>query len=259
MVDIELKRLVVTGNQLAKMPLDEGVLLMQMAHLGNTVGILHKLFVYTARKPEDETILRATITMHGLISRILAGVILEGWQAFKISFYGTKPKLSQKYEPLLQDDAKRALAALKDYFNGRNLIQSVRHRFAFHYDRDEVKQEIAGVTTDSEYEFLFAKDQGNSLYYAAEEIVGMAMFRAVHRDMPGKNLDEAYEKFYEDISVMSGHLMTLARHCGGTILRGFYNDKLPAADRIIVRNALSIDDVEIPYFVGRPATLKKDA
>ena len=54
-----------------------------------------------------------------------------------------KTQLSSEYENLLSQKGKESLSELIVYFKVKNnLVRLIRNKFAFHYDKEKIKEEI---------------------------------------------------------------------------------------------------------------------
>jgi hypothetical protein len=253
MGDLELKRFSITDEQLSRMPKDDAVLLMQMAHLSNTLDALQKLFIYTAVEDDSEPLVFANITMHSLMARILAGTVFEAWQVLGRSFFETG--LSKIYEPQLKEEGKRALDEVKKYFGEKTLIKNVRDKFAFHYDRDKILREIEVPVEGREHVFFIGPKQGESLFYAAEDIVGMAMLRSIAEDVGIDNVGSAFHVFNDEVTKVARDLYTLAHHCVGAIIGKHVGQDGFSVSTVTMTDIPKMDEVRIPYFVAPEKTM----
>ena len=250
MASIELKRFCITGEQLSKIPRDEAVFLMQIAHLSNTLDVLQKLFVYTTVKHDDEALAFADITVHSLVARLLAGTVFEAWQVLGRSFFDTG--LSKILEPQLKEEGKRALDEVKKYFGEKTLIKGVRDKFTYHYDRDKICAEIELPVEGREHVFLLGPKQGYSLFWAAEDIAGMAMFRSIANDVGIGNVASAFNVFNDEVTTVARDLYTLAHHCVSEILKKHFCEGGPSVSTITLTDIPQMDEVRVPYFVAPP-------
>jgi hypothetical protein len=139
--------------------------------------IHHKLLFFTNRKSELEAEQRGFFAQRHFVTRMLVGTLFEGWRMFEKSFFGSA--ISKKYESQLEEPGKSDLDELKKYFGKKNIIGELRNKFAFHYDADKIRSELSLVSADDPSHIYLAEVQGNSLYYVAEEIVGLAMLRHI--------------------------------------------------------------------------------
>jgi hypothetical protein len=245
--------LTIGDDTLRAMPEDERILFVQLSHITNDIAILHKLLLFTHKTSDSEIIRDSIVAQGSLAARLLAGVLYEAWQVLQSTFFNST--LAKTYEDLLPNEPSGALRELKAYFRGGNTISTVRNHFAFHYDRGAVQDYLDCMDEKSAelYHIYLSDDHGNSLYYLAEEISGMAMVKALGSVSPGLTPGEAHQRLYEDLIAVSGHFQTFASGCMILVLDKYcqVEGAVPYTEAII-DDGPPVNEVAIPYFVSRP-------
>jgi len=100
-----------TRKQLDTIPEAERRLLVLMAHAGNELNVLSKLFHFSARaESTTQILLEAENAQSMVIGRLLTGKIYECWKLMQSAFFGTG--ISKTYESQFDTEASQALQAL---------------------------------------------------------------------------------------------------------------------------------------------------
>lgn len=243
---VRIHHIRLTQKQLDTIPEPERRLLVLMAHAGNDLNVLSKLFHFSARAESTTPILmEAENTQSMVIGRLLTGKIYECWKLMQSAFFGTG--ISKTYESQFDAEASKALQALKRYFGRDNLIARVRNGHAFHYSLDEIDAGYRALVDGDPLEVYLSKANANTLYSFADAIAGRAMLEAIK---PGDGrgafemlIDET-TKAVAQIGEVIGATMTI---CFKTYLGG---DLYALGAKVIeIEGAPDSQAVSIPYFV----------
>jgi len=251
-MDVEIRAIELTGRQLEALPSEERVFLVQMGHLANTIMVLQKWLIFCqVRAPSQKIESEAATTQQMLVTRILSGVLYEGWQVIHESYF--KAQLSKKYDAKLTDDGKKCLASLKKYFDGENKVKTVRNKSAFHFDRATVENELSLVERDKSYCLYLSGFQGNCLYYLSEELVGLAMLHSVQDGTGATEIPEVLQRLFDELVHISRAFSGFIGACLLLVVR----ENLPFLEwdnlkRISVSDAPPLDQIRIPFFVSKP-------
>lgn len=94
---VRIHHIRLTRKQLDTIPEPERRLLVLMAHAGNELNVLSKLFHFSARAESTTPILvEAENAQSMVIGRLLTGKIYECWKLMQSAFFGTG--ISKTYE-----------------------------------------------------------------------------------------------------------------------------------------------------------------
>lgn len=136
-----------------------------------------KLLERSVKNPPDNPVLGdVNFSQSFIIARLLAGKLWEGWELMRKAYFSTK--LSLMIESKLPEDTKDALGNLKKYFGKKNVIDSVRNEFAFHYNAQRVRTQLFLVEETDNLK-IYAAETEDVLFQFSEIIVGSAMLGAV--------------------------------------------------------------------------------
>jgi hypothetical protein len=252
-VEIEIRAIELTGQQVESLPIEERVLLVQIGHLANAITILGKWLIFCRAQATPQNVeVEAEATQQMLVTRILSGVLYEGWQIIQESYF--KAQLSKKYDSKLTPDGQNSLATLKQYFRRPdNKIKQIRKKFAFHFDRAAVLNELSVVEREKSYYLYLSEFSANCLWYLSEELVGLAMLRVL-QDLTGAlGVAEALQQMIEELSLISGAFIGFASAWSSLVVR----ENLPSATwndlkRIEVADVSPLDQIQIPFFIAKP-------
>lgn len=243
---MRIHHITLSRTQLDSIPESERRLLVLMAHAGNELNVLSKLFHFSAKAKSETPILQEAENAQSMvIGRVLTGKIYECWKLMQSAFFGSG--LSKKYEPQFDPEASAALKALKQCFGRENLIEKVRNGHAFHYSPEQIDAGYRTLVDGDPLEVYLAKANANTVYTFADTIAGRAMLEDIK---PGDH-QRAFEMLVEETSKAVGRInevigatMTI---CFKTYLGG---DLYALGAKVIeIEGAPDSQSVSIPYFV----------
>ncbi len=246
---VRLHRINLKREQLDRIPENERRLLVLIAHAGNELNVLAKLFHFAAASAAEEGVLGQAENAQALVlARTLTGKIYEFWKLLQSSFFG--PALSKQYERELDDVARTSLAALKRYFGRDNLIDTVRNKFAFHYSPDQIDAGYKSVIESDPLQVYLAKENVNTLYAFADTITGRAMLEAI---LPGDH-QGAFKELIDQTSAAVGNINTIIGALMVVCFKKYVGDSLYVlgADIIEIEGAPDSQKIKIPYFIEVP-------
>ena len=177
---MRIHHITLSRTQLDSIPESERRLLVLMAHAGNELNVLSKLFHFSAKAKSETPILQEAENAQSMvIGRVLTGKIYECWKLMQSAFFGSG--LSKKYEPQFDPEASAALKALKQCFGRENLIEKVRNGHAFHYSPEQIDAGYRTLVDGDPLEVYLAKANANTVYTFADTIAGRAMLEEIGR------------------------------------------------------------------------------
>jgi hypothetical protein len=250
-LDVDLKVVSLSGGDLAAIPREERILLVQFAHLHNTINVIRRWLLSSEESGASDAERHAAVTQRGLATRMLCGVLNEGSNVLERSLLRTR--ISEKYHPRLTAEGQRLQERVVSYFCERNVIKTVRNRFAFHFDRPDVDRQIHEVAPEQSFPLYVCEEQGNSLYYLAEEVVGVSMLRVVGSLIDADDPTEALRGLQSEVLEISGAFdRVIAEYLAIILLEYFEDTKWRDAEDMQIENVPPIDEIRTPFFVGRP-------
>lgn len=242
---LRIRQFTLRKDHLARLTNAERNLFFLAGHILNELNSLNKVFSWCLRsEAEGET--DTSRLAHGMQSmiyaRILAGKLLEAWEALGATWFSSKP--SAAIEEGLHPDSRAALSALKAYFSHSNLIFNVRNSFAFHYSR-KLGERWEEVAEGDNLQIVFGGTIGNNINFAAEIVTNAALLRIAHPS----DLDAGLQTFLHDVQTMARHFTTFLEGITLVQRREMMGDRLSeqGAD-LEVKVTQSFSEVRIPYF-----------
>lgn len=228
------------------MPSEEKALLVLLGHAVNEINVLNKTFyIATQFDEEPQWRVHAHVSQSLVFARSLVGKLNEAWELLQRGYFGSK--LSKAYHDHLKPDAGSALEKLKRYFGHENMIVAVRNRFAFHYSLRDAKTTLDRDLDDEEMVMYIARDNGNTLFYFFEYVIGRALVEAIEPGAPEAALSRLMTETSQVVgwfNDLAGGIMT---HIVETYLLGF--DGKLALEPIDIGTVPAAEALEIPYFL----------
>jgi len=224
----------------------EHVFFIQLMHFLNELNVLQKCVIVSSNKLESLTTIekRGQISQAHFFIRTLAGKLYEGWKMIGKNFL--KTQLSSEYENLLSQKGKESLSELIVYFKDKNnLVRLIRNKFAFHYDKEKIKEEIDKIPQEALLEVYISEDRANCLYSLSDTIISWAILNYIDSSNPQRAMD----KLIGDIAIkVSGWFREFCGDCVCIIAKKLELN----STEVEIPQPPSIYDVKLPYFVKRP-------
>jgi hypothetical protein len=209
---------------------------------------LQLLLVFTGKKEKDDVKHKALVTQNTLVARILASIEFEAWNIIQDSYFGTK--LSAEYAPQLTAASTAHLKKLRKYFRRGNILKETRNRFGFHFDRAATLAELQRVDATAEYELFVSRTRGNSLFYLAEEISGMALLSSI-QDLAGVNTPlEAQNRLFRDLIDFAKSFQPVAEELVARMIREV--NPPPDLVEVTLKKVPAIEKARVPFFIRPP-------
>jgi len=139
---------------------------------------------------------------------------------------------------------------IKDYFRGKNnLVNIVRNKFAFHYDKEKIKKELQNVDKDENLEMFLSEEggQGNCLYAFSDLIVHRAMLRHAEPSNIGVALNKLMDEIVKNVTRWfldfgGEYLVIIAKKL---------NIDYPKTEILEILDPPSLRELRLPFFVKR--------
>jgi len=242
---MKLLKITIPKSKLDTIPEIEQVFFIQLMQFLNELNILQKCTIVSSNELASLTTIekRGQISQAQFFIRTLAGKLYEGWKMIGKNFL--KTQLSSEYENLLSQKGKESLSELIVYFNDENnLVRLIRNKFAFHYDKEKIKEEIDKIPQEELLEMYISEHRGNCLYSISDTIVNWSILNSID----SSNSQQAMDILIGDIAIkVSGWFREFCSDCVYVIVK-----KLElSSTEIKIPEPPSIDDVKLPYFVKR--------
>jgi len=215
-------------------------------HIQNELNSLHKVFAWCLHS--DPTVGSSEIekladgVQAQIYARLLAGKLLEAWEALRSAYFGKI--ISQRLEGKLHPHARDALTMIKTYFSKSNTIYRVRNSFAFHYSAEEFDAHWFEPAEEPGFELVLGGTVGNNLDLASELIVNTALLKSINADQA-----VALQIYFKDIQSLSENFTVFLEGVILAILEEVFGSPHidQGQDEVIVPRQ-SFEDVAIPHF-----------
>ncbi len=186
-------------SELSKLPEDEQIFLIQLAHFLNEVSMLHKCLVISGNglSTSNEIERQGQVSLVLFFLRLLAGKLKEGWEMLQKDYFGSK--LSRYYEKELPQMGSDSLKKLKKYFAGKNVINFVRDEFSFHYGKGEIKK-VLDKASDADIFEMTLSEEATSLYAFGDFMVHKAIFEYLSPSHIERSLKKLMDEVVRDVS-----------------------------------------------------------
>jgi hypothetical protein len=243
-----MKALKVTINksELQKFSQEELLFFLSSGHVINELMSLQKLLTWCSRFSSEELERKGRNMNSLLVCRTLIGKLNEANVLIGAQFYAAK--LNSSYMDLLNDRAKDALKRISRYFNSKpNLIRDLRNTHSFHYYGilfPDLHNAITNIKAEEEWCIYLGENDGNTLFYLSDMLVGYTMLSAVDTDP-----QVAMTKLFEECLAVSKSFLiffngymaaAIQKNCGGY-------EHLPSV-QMELNNLRQLDDISIDYF-----------
>lgn len=188
------------------MPSNERALLNVIGHALNEMNVVLKLFLLSSNYDFEPPVVRhAQLCQTMVLSKLLVGKVHEIWSVLQKGYFGTG--LSKTYRVDLESEHLDALDKLKKYFGRKNVVESVRNQFAFHYSLEHAAPAPGPDTPADALAIYFGTTVGNSLYQFAEQSMGMAMLDGID----AKDPQRAYDRLFMETREVASWLDTIGQ------------------------------------------------
>jgi hypothetical protein len=227
------------------MPEAERAFLLLAGHMQNELNSLHKVFAWCLHGQDQESPIEklANGVQAQIYARLLAGKLLEAWNALGTAFFGAR--ISQRIEASLDPVAREALAKLKIYFGKSNLIYRVRNSFAFHYTAEEFEHHWAKVADNPNFEIVLGGTVGNNLDIASELVINRAVVNSTNQ----QDESAALQTFFDEVQSTAGHFTAFLEGAILMLLESVLPSPLVSQSRTeSIEPRFAFEDVAIPHF-----------
>jgi len=241
-----------TPKLLKKIPLEERVCFLTLGHMANELNILRKLVLINSGAHVSNKIERdGQATQSLLLIKLFA---LKSCAGYEFVRKQTKQPCMKKYVRDPDSDLNSNIRNLNRYFGGKNLLQYMRNKFTAHYDSDEIKG-LAKDLSSQTYPLYLTEQQGNSLYFAAEEL----MFKALEAQAAdGEEVNNVMGRLIDDVNEVAALLVDFSQGVMIVIGKRYAQSAWKPANTTSEQIALvDAKNVTLPYFINFESLLGK--
>jgi len=243
---MKLLKVQIQKSILDSIPEIEQIFFIQLMQFLNELNILQKCVIISNNELDSLTTIekRSQISQAQFFIRTLAGKLSEGWKMINENYIHSR--LSGEYEDLLSQKGKNSLSELKVYFNDKNnFICLIRNKFAFHYDKEKIKEEIKKIPQEEILEVYISENLANCLYSLSDTIVNWSILNSINPS----NSQIAMDTLIKDIAIkVSGWFQVFCVDCIYIIAKKLDID----SSEVEISESPSINEIKLPYFVRKP-------
>ena len=230
-------------KDIESLPESELIFFIQACRILNDINILHKTTTISNGIVDSEIERKAQNSQTLFFFILLAGKLFEGWNLVQASFF--RSKLSKTYTTHLPSRAQDSLKNLKKYFgNNDNIIKKVRNRIAFHYESDEIFEQLKKLPDEENFEIYLNQYQGNSFYY----ITNVLLMNAILEWSGIPDPLQALDKFFDEVTSVARWYIDFFGHCITRFAKNKINWELKEID---IPDPPPINSISLPFFVSR--------
>ena len=178
-MSISIHTIKIEKSVIEKMTEHERKFFIVSGHVLNEINFFGKILLWTIPHNKCESKLhdQASATQQLASAKVLAGKLYESWGVIQKLYL--KTKLSSETDDLLEEESKKALIELKKYFGKQNLIASIRNKFSFHYDYNDLNSAFSEMAENEDWNIYLSEQNSNCLYYLSELVVNQSMLKAI--------------------------------------------------------------------------------
>ena len=245
---LPIREITLSGKQLNSIPICERLLFVQIAHLTNNINIQQKLLIWTWQPSDKQIDQQAFVAQQTLMLRHLIGALSEGWEMLQPTYYPAH--LQSRFRKWESPEVEVHRKALEKYFKGANILNKIRNRFAFHFDGELIQKELKRVEDTSSLHLYLSPEQGNSLYYLSEEVVGTAMINFAAEIWDMDDPFEIHDRIYKEAIRTANTFLKFGNEIMASIMTEFLSGTEPVEEkRYVLGNLPRVDEIHIPFFV----------
>ena len=238
---IEVRRFGFTKSDISIISIKERVLLVQLGRFVNELALFNKL-VYISLKHDGFGQIEATAmdSQTQSLLLIMIGKLNEAYEFVKNAF--DKSGLKGEYLPIFNETGRIAYDRIKKYFRGKNNINIIRKKLAFHHDSDLIEKQIESCPNDEIFTIFFHEQPGNCYFHVSHKILFKVLASAEGEDIG------AIDRLVKEVLDMTGIFMKFFVEC----IRVFWEEaggKFKYCDVKEKAYAVNLDEVVLPYFM----------
>lgn len=239
---MNLYKVLLSKEDIRTLTEEEKVFFIQAGTVLNEVNILIKLLIISNKESENSVVAKAQHSQTIFFMSLLSGKLWECWIFLHKAYF--KSKLAKKYESILSNEGQESLKELKTYFGKDNLIKNIRNKLAFHYDTQEVTDQIPAILLDQIPEIYLAESQGNSLFYISD----ILRLKTILEYTGNSDAKVAKEALFSEILRIAELFVQFIYHCLVAMIGNHENIEL---EKVNIGNIPNINDISLPYFVSK--------
>lgn len=250
---IQIFRIPVSKEHLRALSKDERVLFLLLGYVANQMMMMQKLLIFSANhEPTEPVEHQSTGVQTQMLLRLMMGLLFEARDVIVTRF--NENAFNVEYRSLLDENGRSALADLNQQFGKSNLLSAIRNVYAFHHpNSDEVEGAFAEALANSDlgeedWSFYFAQSGFNSLFFISDFVI----MHGIYKKIGESDWDAGQEKIMSEVVRATNNIVEFAKAFTVAVWRKHFGEEMTHDKIIEIRNAPSIENTVLPFFVEMP-------
>lgn len=253
---MEVHRVNLTKERLAKMPAVERTALLLLGHASNEINVLSKLILMARKQPHAIRLVdHVEAAQTFVLMRLLIGKLHEAWEFFKARVQSDE-NIRSKYLSALSNEAREALKELNKHFGQGSVLSQIRNKISFHYKDDAglTEANFQRLPASESWEFYLCRSIGNSFYFASELVAQGGVIDLVKSRVDENSVAEelsldarAFAALCDTVVLVSGRITILFGELIAFLVTTSVGEDLEV-NVVDVPNCPKISAFTLPYF-----------
>jgi len=158
------------------------------------------------------------------------------------NFFQTQ--VSKKYESRLSDEGVEGLAYMKQYFGKNAWIYNVRKWFSFHYERQQIINQLEQMPENEALEIFLSETKGNSLYFASS----MLYSRGIAATINAGDMKKGFSTYLSETSEVAGKAIVFLNEMVSEIGKEYL---VSQPEEQAMPEPPSAGEIHVPFFINR--------
>jgi hypothetical protein len=246
---VDVLQIPIPKERLHNIPKGERSLFFMLGYAANKIIMLQKLLIFSANHaPTDPIDIQLSNVQMEMLLRLMIGFLFEGWLLIERRFIGQP--IGREYQPLLDDEAQRALADLKRQFGTSKILSTIRNNFSFHFPKEEMIeqafQEASSDTNfDGEWNVFFGRNKFNSQFMLCDVVLVHAIFKALGES----DWAVGQTKIMSEVHNASDSIINFAHAFTAAMWKKYVGPEMLATVKTRIENVRDLQSVALPFFV----------
>ena len=243
---IDVNRVAVPPDLLRKMTSEERVFFLLMGHAENQLSVMFKLLRFAVNnEPEGHIEQVVAGTQSQILLRLLIALMYETWSKLITERFLNRKNVNVE----LAENGKKLVTELYAHFNESDLINRIRHAFAFHYPNDEYmnsafKAAAGDKGLATHWNWYIANARTNTCDYASE----LVFLHAIMKETGEVTLEGAQDKLMADASKVYSLLVDLFDEIFQAYIRKYFPIPLPVSRVASIKDAPCFHEFSLPFY-----------
>jgi hypothetical protein len=159
---------------------DELSFLILVGQLSNELTALHKILKVSNRIFEDKHIQSANGVVIGMLEKLLASKLWQGWEMVRQVFHGKSVSASDWLRG--NSTLTQHLRQMRQHFPDGCRYETIRNQFGFHYDPKAIAENVRPAIIENGFLMLFGEKVENTFCLTSEVVTWTTLVGQDERD-----------------------------------------------------------------------------